>query len=182
MFKRIIVILCFSILFAFDNINSQDNFKIFLPKYVPENTRFEVSIITSNKFPEAENLVVYFLPEQTLAITKAEIWIGNGKVELPLTNEFISEYSEQFKKVVVDFSDTSIFRDETFFQIVLSLKPGHTNSNTLKFFGEYVDGEKVISYLLNSDLETDFNNSHLYDISFSYYLKSSTADNALSFN
>ena len=180
MFKRINVILCFSILFAFDTISSQDNFKIFIPKYIPENTRFEVSIITSNKFPEAENLVVYFLPEQTLAITKAEIWIGNGKVDLPLTNEFISEYSEQFKKVVVDFSDTSIFKDETFFQIVLSLKPGHTNSNTLKFFGEYVDDEKVISYLLNSDLETDFNNSHLYSISFSYYPKATTAENALS--
>lgn len=180
MFKRINIILYFSFHLAFETISSQDNFKLFVPEYIPEKTGFEVSVITSNKFPEADKLNIYLLPEQTLSINKIEIWIDNYKSELALTSEFISEYSEQFKKFTVDFSDTGKFKGENFFQIVLFLKPGHTIKNSLKFFGEYVKGEKVIGRLVNSDLETDFSEPDLYNISINYYQKSSISENAAS--
>lgn len=180
MFKRINIILYFFLLFAFDTISSQDNFKIFIPKYIPERTGFEVSIITSNKFPEADKLDIYFLAEQNLTISKIEFWVDNIKRELPITSELILDYSEQFKKMTVEFSDTSIFNQEKFFQLVLYLKPGNTKSNSLKFFGEYLNGEKVIGRLVNSDLETDFNTSDFYILSLDYYQKSSIAENAIS--
>lgn len=180
MFKRINIVLCLLLLFAFDTISSQDNFKIFIPKYIPSKTGFEVSIITSNKFPDANKLNVYFLPGQSLSISKIEIWFEGKKEELNITNEFISGYPELFKMISIDFSDSSIFREENFFQIVLFLKPGSINSKSLKFFGEYLSDDKVIAKLVNSELEIDFEKSTLYEIPLFYYEKSSITENAVS--
>jgi hypothetical protein len=181
MFNRINVILCFSLLLTFETIFSQDNFQIFIPKYISTSSGFELSFITSNKFPEADKLNIYFLPEMTLAINKIELWVENEKKHLPIVNEIVPGYAEQFKKTTVDFSDTNIFKGETFFQLVLYLKSGQTNSNSLKFFGAFENKDQLIENLINSDLTTDIGRSDIFNVNINYFEKSSTAGNAISF-
>ncbi len=181
MFNRINVILCFLLLLTFETISSQDNFQIFIPKYISTSSGFELSFITSNKFPEADKLNIYFLPEMTLAINKIELWVENEKKQLPMVNEIVPGYAAQFKKTTVDFSDTNIFKGETFFQLVLYLKSGQTNSNSLKFFGAFENKDQLIENLINSDLTTDIGRSDIFNVNINYFEKSSTAGNAISF-
>ncbi len=73
MFKQINIILCFLLFFSFDWAIAQDNFKVFVPEFIPSDGSFEVSIITSKKFPEADRLDFYFLPDFSLIINQGRI-------------------------------------------------------------------------------------------------------------
>lgn len=161
-----------------ESISPQDNFKIYSPEFVPENTAFEVSIITSNKFPDFKSLNIYFLPDPSLIINNVELWIDSKRKELPISSEFVPEYSELFKKVIVDLLDTSIFKGETFFQIVLFVKPGSAKSNSLQLFGSYIHKDQTIRQLTTSDLDEYSENPGLYNLLFKYYERTSIPGNA----
>ncbi len=170
--------------FAFDWASAQDNFRVFIPEFIPSSGNFEVSIITSKKYLEADRLNIYFLPDFSLNINKIELWTNDVRLQIPVKTEFNAEYSEQYQKVTIDFSDTSLVTDETYFQLVLFLKSTGTNSNSLKFYGEFIGEEKILGYLTSSESKIISNNPDLYNLSFNYYEKYLTAENAslLSYN
>ncbi len=132
MLKRLNIILCFLLLFSSDWTTAQDNFKVFIPEFIPSNGNFEVSIITSKKFPEAERLDIYFLPDFSLNINKVELWTRDSKMQIPVHKDFITENSEPYQKVSIDLSDTTLLANKEFFQLVINLKSTHTNRNSLK--------------------------------------------------
>ena len=171
--------LCFLLFFAFVQSIAQDNFKVFVPEFIPSNGNFEVSIITSKKFSQADRLHIYFLPDFLLNINKVELWSHDNKMQIPVKNEFIAEYSENYQMLSIEFSDTSLFTDETYFQLVLYLKSTGTNSNAIKFYGEFLNEEKILGYLISSDGKIISNTPNHYNLSFNYYEKYLIAENAV---
>lgn len=165
--------------FAFE-ANAQDNFRVFIPEHIPSNGSFEVSIITSNKFPEADRLDIYFLPDFSLNINKLELWTPDIRFQIPAKTEFITEYSENYQKFTIDFSDTTLFADEAYFQLVLSLKPISSNSSSLKFYGEFIGEGKIVGHLANSENKISSNITNQFNLSFNYYEKYLTAESAAS--
>ncbi|MBP1683056.1 MAG: hypothetical protein H6Q27_620, partial [Ignavibacteriaceae bacterium] len=122
MLKRLNIILCFLLLLSFDWTSAQDNFKVFFPEFIPSNGNFEVSIITSKKFPEAEKLHIYLLPDFSLNIMRVELWTRDSKKQIPVHKDFFTESSELYQKVSIDLSDTTRLANKEFFQLVISLK------------------------------------------------------------
>ena len=59
--------------FAFDITTAQDNFKIFISEFIQPNSSFEISIITSKTFPEAEKLDIFISPDISLIINKVQV-------------------------------------------------------------------------------------------------------------
>ena len=180
MFKQINIMLCFLLFFAFDRATAQDNFKIFSPDFIPSNNSFEISIITSKKFPEADKLNIFISPDLSLVINKIILLTNDENLQIPFHTEFMKEYSEPFQKMSLDLTDTSRFSDEEFFQIVISLKSATVNSNNLKFFGEFIRGEEILGYLANSESKINSDTDHIYNLSFNYYQQYSTAGDAAS--
>jgi len=178
MFKRIDIMLCFLLFFTFDKASAQDNFQVFIPEFIPSSGSFEVSIITSNKFSQSDKLNLFLLPDFSLIINKIELWVGDDKLQIPVHNESKPDYSEQYQKVSIDLSDTSLFTDGTFFQLVLHLKSSSEASNTLIFFGEFIGEGKTLGYLMSSDSKIMSDKPNIYKLSFNYYEKSFIAENA----
>jgi len=180
MFKQINIMLCFLLFCAFDNASAQDNFKVFVPELIPSSGTFEVSIITSKKFRDAEKLNIYFSPDFSLTINKIELWTQDDKKQLSIQSEFVEEYSEQYQKVSIDFSDTILFSNESYFQLVVYLKSAQAAGNYLKFFGKFLSGEKIIGYLTSTESNIKSNEPDVYNLSFRYYEKSFVPENATS--
>jgi len=180
MFKQINIMLCFLLFFAFDQATAQDNFKILVPEFIPSNGSFEISIITSKKFPEADELNIYISPDLSLRINKIELFTEDEKLQIPIHSEFLQEFSEQFQKISIALNDSTRFSDGEFFQLIISLKSTQANPNSLKFFGEFLKGEELLGYLVNSESKKSSESDKLYILSFNYYQKYSTAGSALS--
>jgi len=180
MLKRLNIILCFLLLFLSDWTAAQDNFKVFVPDFIPSNGNFEVSIIASKKFTEADRLNIYFLPDISLIINKIELWTNDSQLQIPAKTEFVAEYSEQYQKVSIDLTDTTFLANKEFFQLILYLKSNSNNRNALKFYGEYVGKEKILGYLTSSESKIISDISNQYILSFNYFEKYLTAENAAS--
>jgi hypothetical protein len=172
--------LCFLLFFAFDRATAQDNFNIFVPEFIQSNGSFEISIITSKKFPEADKLDIYISPDLSLLLNKIELLTADEKLQIPIHSEFLQEYSEQFQKISIGLNDSSRFSDGEFFQLLISLKSTQANPNSLKFFGEFLRGDELLGYLVNSESMNSPETDHLYNLLFNYYQKYSTAGNAAS--
>ena len=182
MFIRLNIIVCFLLVFANQQAFAQDDFKVFYPEYITAGGSFEISIITSKKSQEFEKLELFLMPEASLNIRNAELWINEDKSQIPIGSEFLTEFSESSKKISVDLSDTSIFSSESYFQLVIRLISGPVESNTLKFSGQFITRDGTVSNLVNSDIEKSGLYPDLFEILFSYYDRFYTADFAASFN
>lgn len=180
MFKHLNILLSFLLFSAFGLTIAQDNFKVFYPELIPAGANFQISLIPSTQFPVTEKFILYLHPDFTLNISKVEVWTSEKKINIPFRNEYVDKYSEQFQKLQLDLTDTTLFNDEAIFQIVISLKSSYTLKNSLKFFGKLIDRESNEFYLTNSNPEILTNNPYLFNLSFKYYERFPTAENAVS--
>ncbi len=180
MFKQLNIMLCFLLFFTFDWATAQDNFEIFIPSYIPSNSSFEISMITSKKFPASDKLEIYFNAGISLNINKIMLLTQNNTTQLEYHNEFSNEFSKDFKKISIDLSDSTYFSDNSFFQIIINLKSNKKSQNNLSFFGKFYDGENVLGYLKNSDIEKVDETENLYNLTFKYYQKKSVAGKSVS--
>lgn len=179
MFKQLNIMLCFLLFFSFDWATAQDNFEIFVPGYIPANSSFDISIITSKKFPTSDRLDIYFSTSLSLNINKIMLLTQNNITQIEYYNEFSNEFNKDFKKISIDLSDSTNFSDNSFFQLIISLKSNKNGQNNITFFGKFYDGENVLGYLKNSDIERVDKTENLYNFTFKYYLKKSIAEKSL---
>ena len=168
--------------FTIDIVTAQDNFNIFIPDYIQPNTNFEVSIISSNKFQEADRLDIYISPDISLTIIKVILLVGDQKLPIQFYPEYIEEYSAQFKKISINLTDSSLFSSGAIFQLIIKLRSTQSAANNIKFFGQFLSGEQPVGYLVNSELELLSGTDHLYNLFFNYYQKFSAAGKAVSFS
>jgi hypothetical protein len=119
MFKPLNIILYFWLLFSAFPIYAQDNFKVFVPEFIPKEGSFEISLTISDNYPEANRLEIYLFPDVSLTINKIELRTEKGKFQIPFHSEFLPEYSEVSQKLSIDLTDTIFFFSEPFFQIII---------------------------------------------------------------
>jgi len=181
MFKPLNLILCFWLLLDAFPVNAQDNFKVFVPEYIPEEGNFEISLIISNNCTDANKLNIYLFPDVSLTINKVELRTERGKFQIPFHTEFLSDYSEASQILMINLTDTTIFSTESFFQIIIRLKSDMISSNYLKVYGEFKNGEKILGHLMNSDENISSNQHNFFNLSFKYFKKYSTPEYAASF-
>jgi hypothetical protein len=165
--------------FAINRTAAQDNFKIFIPTFVPSNSSFEISLITSKKFPDADKLDIYLSPDISLNVNKILLLTQNQITQLLYSSETISDFGDQFRKISLNLSDTTKFSDDSFFQIIINLKSNRDKENKLKFFGKFYKGDKLLGYLENSDIKTGPDKDNIYNLTFQYYQKFPIAGNSL---
>lgn len=168
------------LLFAFCRTTAQDNFKILYPEYIPLKANFEITLITSKKFSDAQKLNIFISSDLSLIINKVELVINEEIIRIPLRSEFVEKYSEQFKKFSIDLSDSERFSTGVYFQLVISLKSSKPNLNEFKFFGEYLRDDKILGYLQSTNEKIITDEEYLYELSFDYYKPYWTAGTALS--
>ena len=182
MFKSLNIMRYFFLILLTFTINAQDNFKVFVPEFIPIGGSFEVSLITSNNFSEADMLNIYLSPDVSLRINKVELWTNGGKSQIPFISEFIPGSSELSQKVTINLTDSTIFSSGSFFQLVFSLKPDQTSSSSMNVYGEFLSNGEVVGHLNNSDDDLISDQPNYYNLSFSYYEKYLTAEFAASFS
>ncbi len=181
MFIRLNTILCFLLFLAHYPIIAQDNFKVFVPEYIPIGGSFEVSLITSKKSAEIKRFEFSLFASSSLSIRTVELWTNKGKIQIPLKSEFYKEYSVTAEKIEIDLSDTTLFENESFFQLVISLSSEQTESNNLRFFGKFFSNDGVIDELVNSEVNNSFEYPELFEITFDYYDKFTVGEYSASF-
>lgn len=176
-FYILLVFCLFSKLFA---QSGAENFDLSYPEFIPENTSFELSIITSKTFSNASKLKLYFIPGNKLEIEKISLKAMNKNANVQFSNTYINELKTSGYKSVINLNDTS-FTQDNFFQVVIRLKPNITDHALFKFLGVFTDGDSVLGYLNSSGRNLRQNGKNLITAGINFYRPQENSDKALSF-
>jgi Secretion system C-terminal sorting domain len=172
------------ILFVFCSILSvfaqqgEHNCSISYPEFIPQNSSFNFSIITTKAFPDAGKLKLYFSLESKIEIRSVEMRSPQKVTRIPLTNIFIDEYNTNGFRAVINLSDTSLSEDN-YFQILLNLRSNFSNNANIKFFGEFTLKDSVLGYLSTSDNSLQVPGDKTIAAKFEFYKPQENAGNAM---
>ncbi|MFO7445067.1 MAG: hypothetical protein R6W90_01815, partial [Ignavibacteriaceae bacterium] len=125
--------------------NSEDSYKLISPKFIPQNSSFEISLIANKKFPSADRLEIYILPDR-LNLNKVEFKSVYGSSKLIISSSFLDALDVPALKAEIDFSDSLLY-PEDFFQLLFTFRSDNNLNASLKFYGVFKNKEKVLGYL-----------------------------------
>ncbi len=164
--------------FCWDNTLAE-NIKVFSPRFIPVNSSFDISIIASNRFPEADNLEFYLILDERVALNKIELRTIDISLKLPVTQTYLKGELQQAYKTLIDFRDSTI-KIGDFFQLMLNLKVENSLQSNLKFLGVFKKGNKVLGYLKSRENQDPLNN--FIDVNLNFYRPQRNAGRALLLN
>ncbi len=177
MFRHFLILLF--ALFSIDVFGQflNDNFKISYPDYIPVYKDFEVSIITSKVYNEAETLKLNLNFDNNISLLKAEL---RTQSENSIIDFYPSKENDSWIGKI-DLSD-SVFTPDNFFQIVLKFASGSGKESSFKFNGEFVKDDLTTGYLESNDEKLVERNSHFYQTEFEFYQPTKLANQLCKFS
>ena len=155
-----------------------DNFKLAYPKLIHQSNSFEVSIITSNEFDNADKLDLYVIPKRGIIPEEFILRFEEEVSEI----EFFSASSEGYLYDAVmcsiDLTQSTFENSGSFFQILMRFQSEIIDYSEIEFYGEFRKNNRIVDYLYSSDNEliSDYPNHHRIKINF---YKSSAQEKAL---
>ncbi len=177
--NKIICILMAAVTFAFGaDRNAPERYRISYPKFIPAYSTFEISLITSNNYPDADTLEIYIVPDSKVSLNKIELRSLFARKNLKYVPVNLAGADNQAYKTVLDLSD-STFAPGIFFQLLFGLKSESSRNSVVKIMGVYKENGAVVGRInpqAAADSEDDFINARL-----SFYKPQQNAGSALQF-
>lgn len=181
MLKRFYILLVFCLFSTLFAQNKVDNFDLACPEFIPQNSSFDLSIITSKVYKNAAKLKLYFIPGSKLEIQKIELKSLNKRTSVQFSSMYIDEALSNGYKSVINLNDTN-FSQENFFQVLIKLKP-YTNDNAaFKFLGVFTRNDSILGYLKTSNENLQQNRKNLITAKINFYQPQENSNNALMFD
>ena len=180
MLRVIYIILISGFFFLNQSQIVTDNFKLGFPKFIPESKPFEVSIVTSKGFTDADILQLELNPSEGIQLKKVELRTADETNQVNF--KYISAIEPGLKiiKCVIDFSSAQLL-DEDFFQVIMTFNSYNVESASLELKGLFKSGDIVLDYLQSSETSIQSSKENIYNAQLSFYEVSSISARSLNF-
>lgn len=129
---------------------TDENYKLVYPKLIPFYSQFDVSLVTANTFPDADELQIFIAPDSKIYPSGVVLHSLSSTFQLTPVRDYLQNYSGVVYSVTIDCTDSS-FSSGSFFQILCTFKSDADENSTVRFYGIYKKNGKPIGYLLNSN-------------------------------
>lgn len=169
-------VFCFSV-FAQKN---EDSYKISCPSYIPINSSFDISLVTSNRYAKADTLEFYILPDEKLSLNSVELNTTSWKSELNYKAANIEGYSGQGYKCIIDLADSAL-TPGSFFQFLLRFRSENSVKSYVKFFGIFKGKGKILGYINSKVQNRPIRESDYLTAPVEFYKVQRVAGKALNF-
>ena len=160
--------------------NGEDGYKINCPSYIPVNSSFDISLVTANRFPQADTLELYILPDERLSLNEIELNTLSWKSKLNYKPTIIEGHSGSVYKCIVNLSDSAL-SPGSFFQFLLRFKDEDANKATVKLFGQYKGKGKVFGYINSKIKDRQILESDYLTVPIEFYKVQRIAGKAFQF-
>lgn len=144
--KSIIVFLI--IVLSINIFPSAENYRLKYSKYIPTNSAFEISLITSKIFPTANKLIITSFCDNKTTLNSVEL--RSEKVEKKIPFVILNSGTDLISSVMeISFYD-SIFSSTEFFQILFKFKSESVTESLIKFEAAFYKDNDLLGFLFNS--------------------------------
>ncbi len=165
------------------NQTHQEYWNIGYPSYIPSNSSFDISIVTSKIFSDAESLEIYFTVDNNIEIKSSELKSGLVKKKISISEEEYPGVYETVFKLVVDLKDTLIKSGE-YFQLLTTFKNENSSKSEIKVAGIFKRGEEILAFCKSDDEEIyqQQNEPYFCEINLDFYKPQKYAGRSLQLN
>ncbi|MCH9028202.1 MAG: NPCBM/NEW2 domain-containing protein [Bacteroidetes bacterium] len=145
-----------------------DNFKLAYPDLVHQGKSFEVSIITSNEFKNADELDLYIIPKSGIKPDAFYLQIDNQVMEIEYTSASTEGYLYDAVMFSIDLTQSAFENGSSFFQILMRFKSEFVDYSEIEFYGEFRKNDRLVDYLnsTSKQLMSDYPNHYRIKINF----------------
>ena len=99
-----------------------DNFKLAFPDLVHQGKSFEISLITSNEFENADQLDFYIIPQRGIKLDEVILQLENEKKEIAFHNASSDGYLYDAVMYTIDLTGFASGESSSFFQVLMKFK------------------------------------------------------------
>jgi len=170
---------------AISFLNAQsftDNFKLAYPDFVLQGNTFEISIITSNEFINADKLDLYVIPHNGIKTEQIFVRTDDNEEQVPFSDASSEGYMYDAVMCEINFNEQSSLDAGSFFQILIQFQSEFVDYSEVEFYGEFKKNNRVIDYLQNSDVDIAGDYLNHYRAKINFYEVTPAAGNALLMN
>lgn len=176
MFRYLYILLILSSFFEIIPQTREANFKFTYPDFIPANKEFQVSIITSKVFDDADGLKLFIKPDNNLDLISGELKINDKNFSL----NFSENLNEDFLQCLINLNGPE-FSPDNFFQVLLKFSSGSASQAAIEFRGEFVKGDVVLGYLDTGNQKLSKISSNEYRVELEFYQPSKLANQLCKF-
>ncbi len=145
-----------------------DNFKLAYPDLVHQGKSFEVSIITSNEFENADKLDLYIIPKSGIKPDAFYLQLENQVMDIEYTSASTEGYLYDAVMFSIDLTQSTFENGSSFFQILMRFKSEFVDYSEIEFYGEFRKNNRLVDYLnsTSQQLMSDYPNHYRIKINF----------------
>ena len=177
----------FTILFLFIFVlsvfaqNEEDSYRISCPSYIPVNSTFDISLVTTNRFAKADTLELYILPDEKLSLLDVELNTLLWKSALDYKSAQLERYTGPAYKCIINLSDSAL-TPGSFFQFLFRFQGENATRSFVKFFGIFKGKGKVLGYINSKIKSRPIKESEYLMVPVKFYNVQRVAGKALFFS
>ena len=156
-----------------------DNFKLAYPGLVHQGKSFEISIITSNEFEDADQLDLYIIPQRGIKLDKVILQSESESKEIEFSSASADGYLYDAVMCTIDLKGFANTESSSFFQILMKFDSESVDYSEIEFYGEFRSDNRIVDYLNNSDSELTSDYPNYYRVKIDFYTATDVGDKAL---
>lgn len=179
MFKSfaILISLCWISLIPAQSIG--DNFKLAYPNLVHQGKSFEISLITSNEFENADQLDLYIIPQRGIKLDEVMLRSEDEFKEIEFYSASSEEYLYDAVMCTIDLTGIAPGESSSFFQVLMKFNSEFVDYSEIEFYGEFRRDNRIVNYLNNSSEELASDYPNYYRAKINFYNTTDVGEKAL---
>jgi hypothetical protein len=156
-----------------------DNFKLAYPDLVHQGKSFEISLITSNEFENADQLDLYIIPQRGIKLDEVILQSENEFKEIEFFSASSDGYLYDAVMCTIDLTGFAPGEGSSFFQLLMKFNSELVDYSEIEFYGEFRRDNRIVNYLNNSSAELASDYPNYYRVKIDFYSATDVGDKAL---
>ncbi|MCH8033202.1 MAG: T9SS type A sorting domain-containing protein [Bacteroidetes bacterium] len=179
MFKNLTIwiSLCWISLISAQSIG--DNFKLAYANLVHQGKSFEISLITSNEFENADQLDLYIIPQRGIKLYEVILRSENKFKEIEFYSASSDGYLYDAAMCTIDLTGLTPGEGSSFFQVLMKFNSEFVDYSEIEFYGEFRRNNRIVNYLKNSSAELASDYPNYYRVKINFYSAIDIGEKAL---
>jgi hypothetical protein len=156
-----------------------DNFKLAFPDLVHQGKSFEISLITSNEFENADQLDLYIIPQRGIKLDEVILQSENEIKEIEFHSASSEDYLYDAVMCTIDLTGFAPVESISFFQVLMKFNSEFVDYSEIEFYGEFRRDNRIVNYLNNTSAELASDYPNYYRVKIDFYNATDIGDKAL---
>ncbi len=131
-------------------IPQDKGYKLTYPENISANSSFDISLVASNPYNDADVLELYFIPSPRIIFKNLTLRSVYNETNIPCSRIYIDGISGTIYRADIDLAENKL-SPKTYFQLLFNFKADNAKNANFSFSGMFKTIGETVGYIQNAD-------------------------------